>query len=55
MTDENQTIKYNDNYISYLCQLTLLDRTKELNLINDKEYEKLKKIIMRDYNIKEDF
>lgn len=45
--------KYWDRYISYLCQIAYLNRTKKLNFINDKEYIKLKKIFIKKYNIED--
>lgn len=46
-------IKYDDNYIDYLGELSLLDFTKSRNLITDREYVNIKKAIMNKYKIQD--
>lgn len=45
--------KYDDNYIKYLGQLSLLNITKNNNLITDKEYIEMKKFLIGKYKVQD--
>lgn len=45
--------KYGENYLKYLEQLTLLNFTKNRNLITEREYIELKKFIINKYKVKD--
>lgn len=49
----NKDKAYWDNYNRYLGQLTLLNRVKSQNLLNDQEYIRYKKELIREYKIQD--
>lgn len=44
---------YWDRYIKYLNQLTLLNQTKKINFITDREYIKMKRYFINKYKIQD--